>query len=111
MQQHHRRMREQRRKPVTAHKKKRAKPKQLSLRHVTRIQIIQMAEMDRFHYEVWADFDNGNSELLSRSYIHGLGNAVQLATDKWGQQRIELDRWHPKTHKPLLVIRERNPNQ
>ncbi|WP_419592307.1 hypothetical protein, partial [Thiolapillus sp.] len=41
-----------------------AKQEKLKLLTVTRIEVIQMADMPRYHYEVWADFDDGDCELL-----------------------------------------------
>lgn len=102
-QQHYKRLREMR--PAPKRKPRAGTQKKLKLRTVTRIEIIQMADLPRYHYEVWADFDDGDSELLQRDYVHGLKNAVRMATDKWGhRRRIELCRWHPKKHLPLLVI-------
>ena len=97
-----RRLREAR-KPVTTRKHK-AKQRQLDLTVIRRIEIIQMADLPRYHYEVWADYEGGDSCLLSRDYIHGLKNAVSLAVEKWGPQRIELCRWHPKRHLPNVVL-------
>jgi len=101
-QQHYKRLREMR--PAPKRKPRAAKQKQMTLRTVNRIEVIQMADMPRYHYEVWEDFDDGDSELLQRAYVHGLKNAVALAVEKWGRHRIELCRWNPRKHKPLLVI-------
>jgi len=101
-QQHYRRLRQMR--PAPKRRPCTARQKTLKLRRVTRIEVIQMADLPRFCYEVWADFDDGDSELLQDDYVHGLRNAVQAAKAKWGDHRIELCRWHPKTRKPLLVI-------
>ncbi len=101
-QQHYKRLRAMR--PAPKRKPRAAKQKKLQLRSIKRIEVIQMAELSRYHYEVWADFDDGDSELLQRDYVHGLKNAVRMAIEKWGRHRIELCRWHPKKHRPLLVI-------
>ena len=101
-QQHYKRLREMR--PAPKRKPRAGQQKKLKLRTVKRIEVIQMADLPRFHYEVWADFDDGDSELLQRDYVHGLKNAVRMATKKWGRNRIELCRWHPKKHRPLLNI-------
>lgn len=61
--------------------------------------------MPRYHYEVWADFDDGDCELLQDDYVHGLKNAVRMATLKMGGgHRIELSRWNPRKPVPPLVI-------
>lgn len=101
-QQHYRRLRAAR--PAPKSKPRAAKQKALKLRTIKRIEVIQMADLPQYHYEVWADFDDGDSELLQRDYVHGLKNAVRLAIEKWGHRRVELCRWHPKKHRPLLVI-------
>lgn len=103
MQQHYKRLREIRVAPNRRHHT--AGQRNLNLRAVKRIQIIQMADLPRYHYEVWANYDNGPSELLRTSYVHGLKTALQMALEKWGGgHRIVLERWHPKKRKPLLVI-------
>lgn len=88
----------------------RAKPvKQLSLelRAIDRIHIIQMADMPRFHYEVWADFCQGGSQLLSVNYIQGLRTAVARAFEQWGVHRVELDRVRGAPHRDRLIINPR----
>jgi hypothetical protein len=102
--QHYKRLRELRPKPKPRprHAKKQ---KNLDLRIITRIEVIQMADLPRYHYEVWADFDDGRSELLQNDYVHGLKNVVRMANEKWGSgHRIELCRWHPRKHVPPMVI-------
>ncbi|WP_419613454.1 hypothetical protein, partial [Thiolapillus sp.] len=43
--------------------------------------------------------------LAADDYVHGLKNAVRMATLKWGSgHRIELSRWNPRKHVPPLVI-------
>ncbi|WP_419601956.1 hypothetical protein [Thiolapillus sp.] len=102
-QQHHKRLRELRPAPKPCPRP--AKQEKLKLLTVTRIEVIQMADMPRYHYEVWADFDDGDCELLQDDYVHGLKNAVRMATLKWGSgHRIELSRWNPRKHVPPLVI-------
>ena len=81
-QQHHKRLRELRPAPKPCPRP--AKQEKLKLLTVTRIEVIQMADMPRYHYEVWADFDDGDCELLQDDYVHGLKNAVRMATLKWG---------------------------
>lgn len=103
LQQHYTRLRKigsaPKRKPRTV------EHKQLPLRTIIRIEVIQIAGLPRYHYEVWADFDDGESELLQREYVHGLKNAVRMANGKWGHgHRFEICRWNPKTHKPPLVF-------
>ncbi|HHL71912.1 MAG TPA: hypothetical protein ENJ29_05300 [Bacteroidetes bacterium] len=103
LQQHYRRLRQESKPP-----KPRSRPagqKKLELKTVTRIEVIQMADLPRYHYEVWADFDDGQSELLQNYYVHGLKNAVRMVKEKWGDgHRIELSRWHPRKHLPKMVI-------
>jgi hypothetical protein len=102
-QQHYKRLREMR--PAPKRKPRTVKQKKLKLRSVKRIEVIQMADLPRYHYEVWAEFDDGDSELLQHDYVHGLKNAVRMAFEKWGgQHRVDLCRWHPRKHRPLLVI-------
>ena len=79
--------------------------KKLKLRTMKRIEVVQMADMPRYHYEVWAEFDDGDAELLQSGYVHGLRNAVRLAIEKWGPgYRIDLCRWSARKHLPLLDI-------
>jgi hypothetical protein len=101
-QQHFRRLREYR--PLPNAKCRKPEQRILDLRTVNRIEIIQMADLPRYHYEVWADFEDGSSELLQREYVHGLKNAVRLSREKWGDHRIEFCRWHPKRHRPVKVL-------
>lgn len=102
-QQHYRRLREMR--PVPKRKSRAAaKQKKIKLRTVNRIEVIQMADLPRYHYEVWAIIVDGDSELLQRDYVHGLKNAVRMAIEKWGRHRIDLCRWHPRKHRQRLVI-------
>ena len=77
----------------------------LALRAVKRIEVIHMADLPRYHYEVWADFDDGGSELLQRDYVRGLKHAVRMAAEKWGGgHRMELCRWRPTKRLPNMVI-------
>ena len=102
-QQHYKRLRAMR--PEPQRKPRATKQKKLKLRSVKRIEIIQMADLPRYHYEVWADFDDSDSELLQRDYVRGLKNAVQMAIEKWGHgHSIVLCRWHPRKHLPAVVI-------
>ena len=102
-QQHYKRLRELR--PSPKPKPCPAKQKKLELKTITKIEIIQMADLPRFHYEVWADSDDGKTELLQNDYVHGLKNAVRMAKEKWGDgHRIELCRWHPRKHLPKMII-------
>lgn len=101
-QQHYKQAREMR--PAPKMKPRAGTQKRLKLRTVARIEVIQMADLPRYHYEVWADFDDGDSELLQSDYVHRLKNAVRMAVERWGRHRIELCRWHPRKHRPRLVI-------
>lgn len=71
---------------------------------VSRIQIIQMADLPRYHYEVWANYSDGTSELLCPEYIHGLREAVRMAVEKWGRHEIILDRYSAKRIRPTILI-------
>lgn len=80
------------------------KQKRLPLSRIKRFHFIQMADLPKYHYEVWADFDCGRSELLQVDYVRGLSNAVQMAFAKWGVNRIEIDRAHGAPHRSLSVL-------
>ena len=66
-QQHHKRLRELRPAPKPCPRP--AKQEKLKLLTVTRIEVIQMADMPRYHYEVWADFDDGDCALLQQACL------------------------------------------
>lgn len=99
--QHFRRLRETRK--STPHPIKARKLRRLS-KSVHHIELIQMANLARYHYEVWLVFTDNDAQLLRTDYVRGLKNALRQAVAAWGHHRVELHRWHPKIRRSPLVI-------
>jgi len=79
---------------------------------IGRMEIIQMMDLPRWHYEVWCDFEEGDCELLEGKgnedhYIPGLRSAVRLAREKWGDVPVELCRYRHRRC-PIIIAGSRH---